>query len=229
MRRGTSTRTLNTSSTSPSQAYKGGPIHKQILLILAQEEGLRLSEIARRLNKPSGGEVSNYLKFLLRTDLITRQDGRYYFTDKLMRFWLAKTYLGITELELRREKLLEELIKELEEKYLRAKQELGIAEEAMVREKLRETLGVDFRPYQRGDVEFDGVAFGDKVYVLEVKWRNRPATRRDIEKFVGKVRSEFGSAVMFFFSKSGFTEKAGGESCEKEGVKMLTPKDLEVS
>lgn len=211
---------------SLSRAYKG-PIHKQILLILAQEEGLRLSEIARRLNKPSG-EVSNYLKFLLRTDLITRQDGRYYFTDKLMRFWLAKTYLGITELELRREKLLEELIKELEEKYLRAKQELGLAEEAMVREKLRETLGVDFRPYQRGDVEFDGVAFGDKVYVLEVKWRNRPATRRDIEKFVGKVRGEFGSAVMFFFSKSGFTEKAG-ELCEKEGVKMLTPKDLEVS
>lgn len=96
---------------SLSRAYKG-PIHKQILLVLAQEEGLRLSDIAKRLNKPSG-EVSNYLKFLLRTDLILRQDGRYYFADKLMRFWLAKTYLGITELELRRERFLEELIKEL--------------------------------------------------------------------------------------------------------------------
>ncbi|ALM74032.1 AAA family ATPase [Thermococcus barophilus] len=208
---------------SLSRAYKG-PVHKQILLILAQEEGLRLSEIARRLNKPTG-EVSNYLKFLLRTDLVVRQNERYYFADKLMRFWLAKTYLGITELELRREKFLEELIKELEEKYLRVKKELGLAKEAVVREKMREIFGIDFKPYRRGDVEFDGVAFGDKVYVLEVKWRSRPATYRDVEEFVRKVRGEFGSAEMFFFSKSGFTEKAK-ELCEKEGIRMLKPEDL---
>ena len=211
---------------SLSRAYKG-PIHKQILLVLAQEEGLRLSDIAKRLNKPSG-EVSNYLKFLLRTDLILRQEDRYYFADKLMRFWLAKTYLGITELELRRERFLEELIKELEEKYLRAKKELGIAKEAVVRERMREAFGIDFKPYRRGEVEFDGVAFDDRIYVLEIKWRNKPATYRDVEEFIRKVKNEFGSAVMFFFSKSGFTEKAK-ELCEKEGVKMLTPKDLEVS
>ncbi|AEC51498.1 hypothetical protein PNA2_0582 [Pyrococcus sp. NA2] len=133
---------------SLSRAYKG-PIHKQILLILAQEEGLRLSEIARRLNRPSG-EVSNYLKFLLRTDLILKQGERYYFTDKLMRFWLAKTYLGITELELRRERFLEELVRELEEKYLKAKKELGIAKEAMIRERMREIFDIDFKPYRRG-------------------------------------------------------------------------------
>ncbi|EHR79112.1 ATPase [Thermococcus litoralis DSM 5473] len=211
---------------SLSRAYKG-PIHKQILLILAQEEGLRLSEIARRLGKPSG-EVSNYLKFLLRTDLIVRQNEKYYFADKLMRFWLAKTYLGITELELRREKYLEELIKELEEKYLRVKRELGLARESVVREKMREVFGIDFKPYRRGDVEFDGVAFSDKIYVLEVKWRNKPATYRDVEEFVKKAKEEFGSAVMFFFSKSGFTEKAK-ELCKKEGVKMLIPVDLECS
>ena len=211
---------------SLSRAYKG-PIHKQILLVLAQEEGLRLSDIAKRLNKPSG-EVSNYLKFLLRTDLILRQDGRYYFADKLMRFWLAKTYLGITELELRRERFLEELIKELEEKYLRVKKELGIAKEALVRERMREAFGIDFKPYRRGEIEFDGVAFDDRIHVLEIKWRNKPATYRDVEEFIRKVKNEFGSAVMFFFSKSGFTEKAK-ELCEKEGVKMLTPKDLEVS
>ena len=211
---------------SLSRAYKG-PIHKQILLVLAQEEGLRLSDIAKRLNKPSG-EVSNYLKFLLRTDLILRQDDRYYFADKLMRFWLAKTYLGITELELRRERFLEELIKELEEKYLRMKKELGIAKEALVRERMRDAFSIDFKPYRRGEVEFDGVAFDDRIYVLEIKWRNKPVTYRDVEEFIRKVKNEFGSAVMFFFSKSGFTEKAK-ELCEKEGVKMLTPKDLEVS
>jgi len=211
---------------SLSRAYKG-PIHKQILLVLAQEEGLRLSDIAKRLNKPSG-EVSNYLKFLLRTDLIVRQDDRYYFADKLMRFWLAKTYLGITELELRRERFLEELIKELEEKYLRVKKELGIAKEALVRERMRDAFSIDFKPYRRGEIEFDGVAFDDRIHVLEIKWRNKPVTYRDVEEFIRKVKNEFGSAVMFFFSKSGFTEKAK-ELCEKEGVKMLTPKDLEVS
>ena len=209
---------------SLSRAYKG-PVHKQILLILAQEEGLRLSEIAKRLNKPTG-EVSNYLKFLLRTDLIVRQNEKYYFADKLMRFWLAKTYLGITELELRREEFLEELIKELEEKYLKVKKELGLAKEAVIREKMREVFGIDFKPYQRGEIEFDGVAFGDKIYVLEVKWKNKPATYRDVGKFVKKVREEFGSAEMLFFSKSGFTEKAK-ELCEKEGVKMLKPEDFE--
>jgi len=101
-------------------------------------------------------------------DLIVRQDERYYFADKLTRFWLAKTYLGITELELRREKFLEELIKDLEEKYLKMKREVGVAKEAVVREKMREIFGIDFKPYRRGEVEFDGVAFGDKVYVLEV-------------------------------------------------------------
>ncbi|WP_297552407.1 ATP-binding protein [Thermococcus sp.] len=208
---------------SLSRAHRG-PVHKQILLILAQEEGLRLSDIAKRLNKPTG-EVSNYLKFLLRTDLIVKQGGRYYFADKLMRFWLAKTYLGITELELKREKFLEELIQELEEKYLRAKMELGLAKEAEIREKMREIFGLDFKSYRRGNVEFDGVAFGDKIYVLEVKWRERPATYRDVEAFLKKVKDEFGSAEMFFFSKSGFTEKAL-ELCKKENVKPLTPRDL---
>ena len=211
---------------SLSRAHRG-PIHKQILLILAYEEGLRLSEIAKRLNKPTG-EVSNYLKFLLRTDLIVRIEDRYYFTDKLMRFWLEKMYLGITELELRREKIREDLIRELEEKYLKAKMELGLAKEAVVREKMREKLGIDFKPYRRGSIEFDGVAFREKTYVLEVKWRNRPVTYKDVKSFLEKVKTEFGQAVMFYFSKSGFTDKAL-ELCVKENIRPLTPEDLGLS
>ncbi|MEB3845466.1 MAG: restriction endonuclease, partial [Desulfurococcales archaeon] len=187
----------------------------------------RLTEIAKRLNKPTG-EVSNYLKFLLRTDLIVRKGDRYYFTDKLMRFWLAKMYLGITELELRREKTREDLIRELEEKYLKAKMELGLAKEAVVREKIREKFGIDFKPYKRGNIEFDGVAFQEKTYVLEVKWRNRPVTYKDVRSFLEKVKAEFGQAVMFYFSKSGFTDKAL-ELCVKENIRPLTPGDLGLS
>ncbi|AEC51497.1 hypothetical protein PNA2_0581 [Pyrococcus sp. NA2] len=64
--------------------------------------------------------------------------------------------------------------------------------------------------------------------MLEIKWRSRPATYKDVKDFIRKVKGEFGSATMFFFSRSGFTEKAK-ELCEKEGVKMLTPKDLGIS
>ena len=57
--------------------------------------------------------------------------------------------------------------------------------------------------------------------MLEVKWRNKPVTYRDMEEFVRKVRGEFGSAEMFFFSKSDFTEKAKG-LCEKGKIRRLT-------
>ncbi|WP_297523533.1 ATP-binding protein [Thermococcus sp.] len=208
---------------SLSRAYKGA-VHREILLILAREEGLTLSEISERLGKPSG-EVSNYMKFLLRTDLITKENNRYYFTDKLMRFWLGKTYLGITELELRREKLLRELIGELEEKYLKARTELGKAVEFMVREELGKRFGVKFEPYRRGDVEFDGVAFGERTYVLEIKWRNRPVGAKDVEKFARRAKSEFGEPVMVMFSRSGFTEKAR-EVAERLGVVLVGDKML---
>ncbi|WP_048147192.1 restriction endonuclease [Pyrococcus abyssi] len=66
------------------------------------------------------------------------------------------------------------------------------------------------------------------VYVLEVKWKNKPATYKDVEKFVKKVKKEFGSAEMFFFSRSGFTEKAR-KLCERKGIKMITLKDLELT
>jgi len=208
---------------SLSRAYKGA-VHREILLILAREEGLTLSEISKRLGKPSG-EVSNYMKFLLRTDLITKENNRYYFTDKLMRFWLAKTYLGITELELRREKLLRELVAELEEKYLKAKTELGKAAEFMVREELGKRFRVKFEPYRRGNVEFDGVAFGGKTYVLEIKWRNRPVGAKDVERFARKARAEFGEPVMVMFSRSGFTEKAQ-KVAERLGVVLVEDKML---
>jgi len=57
---------------------------------------------------------------------------------------------------------------------------------------MREIFGIDFKSYRRGEVEFDGVAFGGKVYVLEVRWRNKPATYRGVEAFIRKVKNEWG-------------------------------------
>jgi hypothetical protein len=38
--------------------------------------------------------LSNLMKSLLKSDLIIKNDKRYYFRDQVLRFWLAKTSLG---------------------------------------------------------------------------------------------------------------------------------------
>lgn len=206
---------------SLSRAYKG-KWHRQMLLTLAEEEGLILSEVARRVNKPSG-EVANYLKFLLRSDLIVRQDDRYYFRDPLLRFWLAKTYLGIDTRELKKERILEIIIKELEEKYLKAKTELGKAKEFELKYRFEDKFGLELENYEK-EVELDLV--GEKegtTYIFEIKWRNREAGYRDIEKFIEKVEiSKFASKdkKLFFVSRGGFTTEAGGLAREKN-VEMI--------
>lgn len=195
---------------SLSRAYRG-KWHRQMLLTLAEEDGLILSEIARRVNKPSG-EVANYLKFLLRSDLIVRQDNRYYFRDPVLRFWLAKTYLGIDTRELKKKRILELLVKELEEKYLKAKTELGKAKEYELKYKLEEMFGLKLENYRKGGLEFDLV--GEKKgthYIFEIKWRNKAADYRDMEKFLKKVdRSGFAEKQkrLLFLSKGGFTAEA---------------------
>jgi hypothetical protein len=77
--------------------------------------GLTLTEIAQKLDKPSG-EVSNYMKMLLKTDLLVREGNNYYFRDPLLAFWLKNTYLGINDAELEKEVVRKNLISELTEK-----------------------------------------------------------------------------------------------------------------
>lgn len=112
---------------SLSRAYKG-EFHRQILLTLAQTQGLTLTEIAQKLCKPSG-EVSNYMKILLKTDLLVREKNNYYFRDPLLAFWLKNTYLGVNDAELEKETVRKNLILELTEKYLKLASELGKSKE----------------------------------------------------------------------------------------------------
>ena len=112
---------------SLSRAYKG-EFHRQILLTLAHTQGLTLTEIAQKLGKPSG-EVSNYMKILLKTDLLVREENNYYFRDPLLAFWLKNTYLGVNNAELEKKAVRQNLILELTEKYLKLASELGKAKE----------------------------------------------------------------------------------------------------
>jgi hypothetical protein len=60
---------------------------KAVLHVLAGEEGLRLSEIARRLDR-TPGSTRDYLRWLEEVDLIAVREKRFFFVDPVLRLWL---------------------------------------------------------------------------------------------------------------------------------------------
>ena len=60
---------------------------KAILEILAEEEGLTLTEISRRLER-TPGSAKDYLSWLQDVDLVTSRQKRYSFADSLLRVWV---------------------------------------------------------------------------------------------------------------------------------------------
>lgn len=183
---------------------------QNILTILAEDEGLTLTQISEILGKPTG-QVSNYMKSLLRTDLVFEQEKRYFYRDPLFRFWVAKTQLG-KDMEIERgRRYVDDYLKELKEKYLRASSELGKAKEFEFKAKLEERLKIKLKNYRKGNIEFDLIGKKNEIpYIFEIKYRNKPATYKDLKNFLEKVKnSEFSSKPKkhFFISKS-FTEKA---------------------
>ena len=60
---------------------------KAILEILAEEEGLTLTEISLRLQR-TPGSTKDYLSWLEDVDLVTARQKRYSFTDPLLRLWV---------------------------------------------------------------------------------------------------------------------------------------------
>ncbi|MEA3254285.1 MAG: hypothetical protein U9Q22_00435 [Candidatus Altiarchaeota archaeon] len=94
---------------------QGGLTLKTILNLLAKEEGLTLTQIAEGMYRPTG-QVYSYMISLIESDLIIEKGNRYYFRDPILRFWLAKTILGLDidySVNLR---MIRDLTKEFEEK-----------------------------------------------------------------------------------------------------------------
>jgi hypothetical protein len=59
---------------------------KTVLHVLSDEEGLKLSEVARRIDR-TAGSTRDYLRWLEEVDLVEARDKRYYFGDPLLRLW----------------------------------------------------------------------------------------------------------------------------------------------
>jgi hypothetical protein len=60
---------------------------KAILDILAEEEGLTLTEISQRLHR-TPGSTKDYLSWLEDVDLVTAREKRYSYADSMLRLWV---------------------------------------------------------------------------------------------------------------------------------------------
>ena len=66
---------------------RGYGVLKAILGILAEQEGLTLTEVARRLGR-TPGSTKDYLSWLEDVDLVDTHEKRYRFSDPLLRLWV---------------------------------------------------------------------------------------------------------------------------------------------
>ena len=102
---------------------QGGNTLRTVMQILAGQEGLTLTEIGRQMHRPAG-QVGGYVKALLDSDLLIEQGKQYFFRDPVLRFWLAKTGLGLpVDYSLDWDKI-KQLGKEFEERFMKARQEM---------------------------------------------------------------------------------------------------------
>lgn len=223
------------------QKAKGYGALKSVLQILAQEEGLTATQIARQLRVTSAS-ASDYLRWLCEVDLVVEKDKAYYFRDPVLRFWVGNVIKGI-EVSLTAEPMdLKGLIHRLDHQFQRVSEELGDAKESLVRELMRHFSGqsisgevfhthgevtlplfedVEDEVSLDGQIELDAIGEGQERWVVEVKWRNKRAGIKELEKLLRHAQER--AARGWFVSRTGFSADAVQYAVEN-GI-FITDKD----
>jgi AAA+ ATPase superfamily predicted ATPase len=225
------------------QKARGYGLLKALLQVLAEEEGLPLSEVARRLRRQASA-TREYLRWLMEVDLVSEEDGLYYYRDPVLRFWVAYTSRGIEVDAFPRREDLEGLVADLAERFQRVSTQLGRAKESEVRELLRNMAGQtvdgallgqagtlhipDFtriEPYRSPDgrIEVDALAEDGERWVVEVKWRQKRVGRRELEQLM--ERAEQLQARPWCISQAGFTPEATAYAAH-HGILISDASDL---
>jgi AAA+ ATPase superfamily predicted ATPase len=223
------------------QKAKGYGALKSVLQILAQEEGLTATQVARQLRVTSAS-ASDYLRWLCEVDLVVEKDKAYYFRDPVLRFWVGNVIKGI-EVSLTAEPMdLKGLIHRLDHQFQRVSEELGDAKESLVRELMRHFSGqsisgevfhthgevtlplfedVEDEVSLDGQIELDAIGEGQERWVVEVKWRNKRAGIKELEKLLRHAQER--AARGWFVSRTGFSADAVQYAVEN-GI-FITDKD----
>lgn len=231
---------------------RGYGILKAILHVLAEEDELTLSELARRIRK-SAPATRGYLRALQEVDLVVESEGAYSYRDPVLRYWAAYATKGIEVDPIATGSALAPLVSDLESRLSRLSTELGVAKESQVREVLRRLAGqqVDgallgasglvevpafahVAPYRSpdGQIEIDALAEGEaepgrgsgKRWVVEVKWRAKAAGEREVAGLLKKA--QLLDAQPWFISRSGFTPGACAFAAE-HGMLISARADLD--
>jgi hypothetical protein len=210
------------------QRARGETMPPAVLRVLAaRPEGLTLTEVASALKRPTGA-IRQVLNWLIEVDLVQQRDDKtYVFRDPVLQLWVAYYYAGLELTGMPRQKVLDQLVAELMEKYERASTELGVAKESEVRELLHrfagqrvdgDLLGVagkvrlptfhEVAPFRSddGQVEVDALAEGDERWAVEIKWRAKLTGVKELETLLAAANSL--AARPWAISKAGFTPEA---------------------
>jgi hypothetical protein len=227
------------------QRARGYGMLKAILQVLAEEQDVTLSQIARPLRKAPSA-VRGYLRWLIEVDLIVEQDKRYRYRDAVLRFWVAYTSKGLELDAFPRREDLAGLMRTLEERFQRTATELGQAKESEVRELLRRFAGqrvpgpllgqpgeVTLPTFSQvtayhspdGQIEVDALAEADDGtrWAVEVKWRGKRAGRKEVERLAHHAATLATEA--WFIARSGFTPEAL-DHAQRVGMMTSTAQDL---
>jgi DNA-binding Lrp family transcriptional regulator len=211
--------------TSLHKAVGYGPL-KAIMQLLAEGEEAP-ARIARRL-KVSQPAAWGYLRRLEEVDLLIKENGAYSYQDPVLRFWVMANTRGIQVSPFPRQEDLTGLINLVQERFQRASSELGVAKEFETRELLRHFAGqtvpgelfglpdsitlptfasVEAWRSADGQVELDAVARNNETWLVELKWRRRAASVRDVQRFVDKAAT-VPHQRLWFISRDGFSAAA---------------------
>ena len=227
------------------QRAKGYGVLRSILdQIAANDDPMTQSELARRLRMTQGAVRTN-VKELERIGLLHERDRRYFYTDAVLRYWVAYVQHGIEAPEFPGERDLLAVMNELDRKYQQAAAALGQSREDQIRSLMRRFAGqqVDgsifgcddkvvlpcFREVKTykspdGRIEIDALGEGETPWAVEVKWKSKAIGKKELEMFRQKAASM--SIERWYVAKSGFTAEARAYA-EAEGIMLSGEGELQ--
>ncbi|NUQ38153.1 MAG: restriction endonuclease [Caldilineales bacterium] len=215
------------------QKARGYAALKALLQILAEEEGLSLTEVARRMHRRPAS-VQDYLRWLIDVDLLVIREQRYFYRDAVLRYWIAYTSRGIETDGFPNTEDLKRLIADLGERFARASAQLGRAKESEVRELLRKLAGrtvpgpylgqtdpISLPAFTRvesyrspdGQIEIDALAENGERWAVEVKWRQKRVGLGELNQLITAAAGL--QARAWCVSQTGFTPTALAFAAEK--------------
>lgn len=228
------------------QRAKGYGVLRSLLdNIAVSDEAMNQSELARRL-KMTQGAVRGNLGELVAVGILFERERLYYFSDPVLRYWVAYVQNGIEVSEFPQEKDLLLLIEELDRKYQVAATELGKSREETIRALMRAFRGqkvagsffgrqemVTLPSFAEvvnycspdGRTEIDALGRGAERWAVEVKWKSKAVGMKELASFA--QRAEDLADHLWYVSRAGFTTEGRRHAAER-GLLITDQQQLEL-